>query len=103
MHRRLGTTDSAGRKIAVGDEVRIARRLRDVRAHPEFKRAFRQVAGRVMAVVGWDDTGGAWIRIGKHELLTVDARLLRVVRPAASAIAVAMPNPSFKRTPRGAA
>jgi hypothetical protein len=80
MRLRPRATDCDGRKIEVGDQVRVARSLRSLNAHPEFRRAFRQVAGRITIVVGWDATGGAWIPFQAREVLTVEPHLLRVIR-----------------------
>lgn len=80
LKRKPTAKDCVGRPIAVGDKVRIARSLRARGSHPEFRRAFRKVAGRFKTVVGWDRTGGAWVQIRRHEVLTIEPHLLKVIR-----------------------
>jgi hypothetical protein len=67
------------RRLKVGDRVKVATSLRGL-AHPDYRKVFRRVAGRVTIVVGWDATGGAWIPIQGCEVLTIEPHLLRVVR-----------------------
>jgi hypothetical protein len=80
MNHRAMDTDCAGRKIKVDDVVSVSRGLRDLKAHLEFRRAFRKVSGQLRTVVGWDSIGGAWIRISSYEVLTIEPRLLKVIR-----------------------
>lgn len=72
--------DRHGRLVRVGDTVRVAGKLRVRNAHREFVEAFQRVAGRVRKVVGWDKTGGAWIDAGRREVITIEPRLLTIVR-----------------------
>lgn len=71
--------DRAGTRIVLGSRVRICVSARLYKAHPEFRRSFRKVAGRIKTVVGWDGTGGAWIDLGRSGVLTVEPQLLKVV------------------------
>jgi hypothetical protein len=81
IHRRRGAKlDRVGTPICVGDFVRVAKCLYSVTAHQEFRADFRRCAGRVFPVVGWDQTGVAWIPNGKMGVLSVEPQLLRVVR-----------------------
>jgi len=80
MKLRRRAVDCGGRRIDIGDEVRVARCLGGLGSHPEFRRAFRRVAGRLTTVVGWDSTGGAWIPVHSREVLTIEPHLLRLVR-----------------------
>ena len=72
--------NTARRQIKVGDFVRIAKCLGTLRAHRDYRRVFRQIAGQVFPVVGWDATGLAWIPLRGGEVLSVAPELLVVVR-----------------------
>ena len=72
--------ETARRRIRVGDFVRIAKHLGTLRADRDFRRVFRQIAGQVFPVVGWDATGLAWIPLRGGEVLSVAPELLVVVR-----------------------
>ena len=80
MRSKLRNTDQAGRRIRPGDTVRIARTLVDHCAHPEFKKAFRLVAGSTKLVSSSDPNHGVTVRVGEWEVLTIEARRLRIVR-----------------------
>lgn len=73
--------DAKGKVIAVGDLVRVAKTL-SAPAVAEYRRSFKRCAGKVFPVVGWDQTGLAWIPLGRSGVLSVEPRLLSVVRKA---------------------
>jgi len=77
--------DRYGHIIGVGDLVRVSRAIPPHRAHPEYRRSFRRWVGRVVRIVGWDATGDAWIPVRPGEVLSVDPKLLVLVRRAKSA------------------
>ena len=63
-----------------GDFVRVAKRASLFHAHREYRLSFRQVAGRVFPIVGWNVTALAWILVRRGEVLSVEPELLVVVR-----------------------
>lgn len=77
-------TDQNGRPIQAGDTVRVARCLMDRFAHPDFKKSFRLVAGSTRPVSHSSASDGVSIRIGRWEVLTIEARRLKIVRKHAS-------------------
>jgi len=80
MRFRQPFTDRSGRRIRIGDKVRVARRLRGGYVHSEFQRPFQQVAGRLTTIVGRDTTGGAWVPLRGCEVITLEPYLLEFVR-----------------------
>ena len=73
------TRDMRGTPIAVGSRVWVTPFARLYKAHPEFRREFRKVAGQTRTVVGFDVTGGVWLGLGRHQVITVDGSLLKVL------------------------
>ena len=73
-------TDRDGMKIRIGDRVRVARTLRGGYVHPEFRREFQKIAGRITTIVGRDITGGAWIPVRNSGVITLESHLLELVR-----------------------
>jgi len=93
-------TDRNGKRIRIGDRVLVSRSLRrGCSVHPEFKQAFRVVAGRVTTIVGRDATGGAWVPFGPSEVITLEPCLLKLVRRGS--LRKSAPNYSLKRTAAG--
>src|SRR4029077_8655417 len=74
-------SDRAGRAIRIGDYVRLPRSVH-FGAHRDYRQTYRRVSSRVLPVIGWDATGLAWVPIGKWEVLSVEPRLLQLVRRA---------------------
>ena len=68
-----------GTPIAVGSRVWITPFARLYKAHPEFRRQFRKVAGQTRTVVGFDVTGGVWLGLGRCQVITVDSSLLKIM------------------------
>ena len=71
----------------MGAQVKVDRCARGYRWHPEFRRAYRRVAGKVMTVVGCDALGGVHIALGTEGVLTIEPRLLKVVGRAEDRVA----------------
>ena len=78
-HRRA---DRSGRVIRTGDYVRVGRAVGSLGINRDYQRSFRQCQGRIFRVVGWDKTGLAWIPLRNGEVLSIEPRLLSVVRRA---------------------
>ena len=78
MANKKISLDYNGVPILIGSKVRIADKLTNPDAHPEFQKSFRDVAGQIKTVVGWDSTGGAWVPYG-DEVLTIEVELLEVI------------------------
>jgi hypothetical protein len=85
------TRDMVGRVISVGSRVWVTPSAPLYKFHPDFRREFRRIAGQTKTVVGWDATGGAHIVLGRHELITVDCDLLKVM---GHSVAYVRPMPS---------
>jgi len=96
MRIRQPFTDCDGRRIRIGDRVRVARSLRGGYVHPEFLRAFQEVAGQLTTVVGRDTTSGAWVPFRGSEVITLEPYLLKLVRRGR--VVQSAPNYSSKRT-----
>ncbi|MFX8437276.1 hypothetical protein ABTL87_19140 [Acinetobacter baumannii] len=54
------------------------------RSVPEYRRSFAKCSGKEFVVVGWDVTGLAWLGVRPFEVLSVEPRLLEVVRSGRS-------------------
>ena len=88
MHKYLlGTNDRVGTPIEVGALVRVDRCGRSYRWHPEFRKAYRKVAGQVVTVVGADASGGVHVALGAEGVLTLEPDHLRVVGRASHPVA----------------
>ncbi len=72
--------DRNGMPIKIGNKVKISKKISNLEAHPDFRKSFNEIAGKIKTVVGWDHTGGAWIPYGEDEVLTIDTKLLEVVK-----------------------
>ena len=79
IYYRQVLNDRAGRAIRIGDFVRLPRAVH-FGTHRDYRQTYRRVARRVLPVIGWDTTGQAWVPIGKWEVLSVEPRLLQLVR-----------------------
>lgn len=77
--RHQSTRDMRGTPIAVGSRVWVTPFARLYKAHPEFRREFRKVAGQIRTVVGFDVTGGVWLGLGRYQVITVDRSLLKIM------------------------
>lgn len=75
-----GKVDCFGRRIEIGDDVRVAKRMLRRSFHREYRKPCREVAGRLTVIVGWYAAGGAWIPLRRDGVLTVETRFLRLVR-----------------------
>lgn len=80
--RYQSTRDMRGTPIAVGSRVWVTPFARLYKAHPEFRREFRKVAGQILTVVGFDVTGGVWLGSGRSGVITVDSSLLKIMGTA---------------------
>jgi hypothetical protein len=88
MHKYfLGMTDRVGTPIQVGALVRVDRHGRSYRWHPEFRKAYRKLAGQVVTVVGRDASGGVHIALGAEGVLTLGPHHLKVVGRAGDPVA----------------
>jgi hypothetical protein len=74
--------DMRGTPIAVGARVWVTPFARLYKAHPEFRREFRKVAGQTLTVVGFDVTGGIWLGSRRPGVITVDSSLLKIAAMA---------------------
>ena len=83
----LGMDDRLGAPIEVGALVKVDRYGRSYRWHPEFRRAYRKVAGQVATVVGCDASGGVHIALGVGGVLALESCILRVVGRAGDRLA----------------
>jgi hypothetical protein len=77
--RHESTRDMRGTPIDVGSRVWVTPFARLYKAHPEFRREFRKVAGQTWTVVGFDVTGGVWLGLGRYQVITVDSSLLKIM------------------------
>lgn len=88
MHKYLiGLNDRVGAPIEVGALVRIDRCAPSYRWHPEFRRAYRRIAGRVLTVVGRDASSGVHVALGAEGVLTLEPGHLKVVGRAGDPVA----------------
>lgn len=88
MHKYLlGLNDRVGTPIEVGALVRVDRCVRSYRWHPEFRRAYRKIAGQVVTVVGRDDSSGVHVALGSEGVLTLRPGHLKVVGRAGDPLA----------------
>ena len=88
MHKYfIGMNDRVGRPIQVGALVRVDRHGRSYRWHPEFRKAYRKVAGQDMTVVGRDASSGVHVALGAEGVLTLEPGQLKVVGRAIDAVA----------------
>jgi len=64
----------------VGDKVRVSKTLLSIKVHPEYRKEFRKIAGRIKVVIGHDPYSGIWLDAGEKEVITVEASLLSTVK-----------------------
>jgi hypothetical protein len=80
MHRYLlGMNDRVGTPIEVGALVLVNRCGRSYRWHPDFRKAYRRIAGQVVTVVGRDASSGVHVALGAEGVLTLEPGQLKVV------------------------
>ena len=88
MHKHLlGMNDRVGTPIEVGALVRVDRYGRSYRWHPEFRKAYRKIAGQVLTVVGRDTSSGVHVALGTDGVLTLEPGQLKVVGRAGHPVA----------------
>ena len=88
MHKYLlGMNDRLGTPIEVGALVRVDRCGRSYRWHPEFRKAYRKIAGQVLTAVGRDASSGIHVALGAEGVLTLEPGHLKVVGRAGHPVA----------------